>query len=285
MSTVASVVLPSGRVEYRLDRRGPRTAIIAHGGHLRAGVGVGEEALAEAGFTVLVPSRPGYGGTPVTSGSTDEQGFAGVVRELWRSLGMKRIDVVTGFSAGGPLAVRLAADNPDEVGALLLQSARSSLPWPDPITLSWASAVFEPQWEALVWATARSWMGLAPDLWLLTALAPMSRLPAPEVLADLSPAERDAVRGLFAEMRSGRGFTQDMRETPDPGRERQVHQPTLVIGSPHDGVLPFAHARHLADTIPKAELFASPSLSHLIWYGSGAGATRRRIADFLTELL
>jgi pimeloyl-ACP methyl ester carboxylesterase len=143
--------------------------------------------------------------------------------------------------------------------------------------------MFEPTWERLVWAGARSWMGLAPDVWLLSTLSTLSRRPAPQVLADLSRAEREAVRGLFSLMRSGRGFGLDLAAVPDPGRERAVSQPTLVISSPDDAVLPFAHAEHLAHAIPTAELFASPALSHLIWFGSGAPATTERIADFISD--
>ncbi len=272
--------LPSGQVEYRFDVRGPRTALICHGGHLRAGVPVGEEVFAATGFSVLAPSRPGYGRTPVASGPGPDR-FSDVLAELWQHLGLDQIDVVVGFSAGAPLAVTLATRFPERVGALVLQSARSSLPWTDRLTRSLASAAFEPMWEHLVWTGARSWMGLAPDAWLLTTLAALSHRPAQQVFADLSPAERHTVRGLFSRMRSGRGFSLDLAEVPDDATERAVTQPTLVVASPHDAVLPFAHADHLARTIAGAELFTSPSLSHLIWFGSGAAATIERIAAFI----
>ncbi|MFD0853052.1 hypothetical protein ACFQ07_12505, partial [Actinomadura adrarensis] len=54
----------SGPVEYRLEERGPRTVLVLHGGHMRAGLPLGEETFAEAGHTILAPSRPGYGRTP-----------------------------------------------------------------------------------------------------------------------------------------------------------------------------------------------------------------------------
>lgn len=275
--------LSGGPVEFRLDRRGPATALICHGGHLRAGQPVGEEVFAGAGMSVLAPSRPGYGATPAAVAAGPEA-FAVQVRELWRGLGLARVDVVVGYSAGAPLAVALAAAYPDEVGALVLQSGRSSLPWPDPATLSMASALFDPLWEGLVWAGARAWMGLAPDAWLIAMLQTMSRRPAHQVLADLSPAERVRVRNLFSRMRSGQGFRQDVQHVPDPALERAVRVPSLVVASPDDAVLPFAHAEHLAHAIDGAELVASPSLSHLLWFGSGAGATGAAVAAFLQRV-
>ncbi len=278
-TAVRTVSLPSGRVEYRYQRRGPRTVLICHGGHLRAGIPVGEDVFEQAGFSVLAPSRPGYGATPLTAGPGPDR-FADVVRELWRHLDLSGVDVVVGFSAGGPLAVALAARFPDEVGALVLQSARSSLPWPDPLTQTLAAAFFEPNWQALALAGAHTWMGLMPDVWLLSLLATMSRRPAQQVLADLSPIERHEIRRLFSRMRSGPGFATDLRDVPDAALERAVTQPTLVVASPHDALLPFAHAEHLAATIESAELFISSSFSHLLWYGSGAAATSARIGAF-----
>src|SRR5664279_6348794 len=42
--------LPSGPVEYRLDERGPGTVLMLHGGHMRAGLPLGEEVFADAGY-------------------------------------------------------------------------------------------------------------------------------------------------------------------------------------------------------------------------------------------
>ena len=64
----AMAFLPAGRVEYRLDRRGDAVVVVFHGGHVRAGLAVGEEVFAAAGCTILAPSRPGYGRTPLSTG-------------------------------------------------------------------------------------------------------------------------------------------------------------------------------------------------------------------------
>jgi hypothetical protein len=49
--TTAMMDLDAGRVEYRLDRRGPACVLVCHGGHVRAGLAVGEELFAELGYT------------------------------------------------------------------------------------------------------------------------------------------------------------------------------------------------------------------------------------------
>ncbi|GAA0830022.1 hypothetical protein ACFQVD_32885 [Streptosporangium amethystogenes subsp. fukuiense] len=65
-TTVAG--LDAGAVEYRLERRGEAVVVVAHGGHMRAGLAHGEEVFAECGYSVLVPSRPGYSRTPLSAG-------------------------------------------------------------------------------------------------------------------------------------------------------------------------------------------------------------------------
>ncbi|MBB6438810.1 alpha/beta fold hydrolase [Streptomyces candidus] len=116
--------MANGPVEYRLDRRdGPAAVVLLHGGHLRAGPPRGEEVSAAAGCTVLAPSRPGCGRTPVSTG-TSPTGFAGAVSGLCAHLGIQRVDAVAGVSAGGPTAVAPAALHPALVRKVPLLSLR-----------------------------------------------------------------------------------------------------------------------------------------------------------------
>jgi pimeloyl-ACP methyl ester carboxylesterase len=109
----------------------------------------------------------------------------------------------------------------------------------------------------------------------------LSTLPGAQVLADLTPDERHRLRRLFAGMRSGRGFVNDLRQRVDPAQERAVTQPTLIVRSPWDGQVGPAHARRLHESIPGSSVFASPALSHLLWFGSGAAATEERTLEFI----
>jgi pimeloyl-ACP methyl ester carboxylesterase len=111
----------AGRIEYRLDRRGDRTVVVLHAGHVRAATHVGEEPFVEGDCTVLAPSRPGYGRTPVTTGTSPE-GFADAVSEQCTRLGVHRVAAAVGVSAGGPTAIAFAARHSDLVQRLVLQS-------------------------------------------------------------------------------------------------------------------------------------------------------------------
>ena len=126
-------------------------------------------------------------------------------------------------------------------------------------------------------------LSLLPGHGLRTVMGSMTTLSAERVVADLTAAERVAVQQLFRSMRSDHGFRTDLEVTPDPALEHAVSRPTLVVASPTDGAVPFKHAQHLARSIPDATLWPSPSLSHLIWFGTGARETGQSTVDFFTR--
>ena len=93
--------LDAGPVEYRLEQRGDLSVVIFHGGHVRAGLALGEEVYAEAGYTLLVPSRPGYGRTLLSTGRS-VSGFCDLTRALCAQLGITRITAVVGTPGVAP---------------------------------------------------------------------------------------------------------------------------------------------------------------------------------------
>jgi pimeloyl-ACP methyl ester carboxylesterase len=202
--TTAMIDLDAGRVEYRLDRRGPAWVLLCHGGHMRAGLALGEELFAELGYSVLVPSRPGYGRTPLRTGRSPA-GFADAAAELCQRLGIERLVAVVGVSAGGPTAVTMAARHPRLVERLLLLGAVGFGPYPDRRTRLGAYMVFNPVIEPMTWAGIRALLRLAPGVGLQLLLRGTSKVPVRELLAGLSDQHRATLVRLFAGMRSGRG--------------------------------------------------------------------------------
>jgi len=270
--------LPAGQVEYRLDRRGDTVVLIFHGGHVRAGLALGEEVFAAAGCTVLVPSRPGYGRTPLSTG-TSVEAFTDVVRALCAHLGIARVAAVVGISGGGPTAATMAARYADLVERLILISAVGWLPFPDRRTRLGAHLGFTAMTERLTWAGVRTLARVAPDTCLRLMLASLSTRPASEVAAALRTDDRAMLMALFAQMRSGGGFLNDLRPTPDI--TSRIDQPTLVIATRTDRGVPFTHAQSLASTIRHAELVESRAHSHFVWLGPDWPAIAERIRVFL----
>ncbi|MEW9527344.1 alpha/beta fold hydrolase [Microbispora sp. NPDC049125] len=293
MSAPAAVERPTevadlsrGTVEYRLERRGPQTVLMMHGGHMRASLPLGEEVFADAGYTVLAPSRPGYGRTPLTTGTSPE-GFAEVVAELCDRLGIGSLAAVVGQSAGGRSAVTLAARCPALVRRLILQSAVGPLVWPDLRTRLGGGVVFSPRGERLTWALIHLLMRRAPAAGLRLLLRDLSVQPIGPVLAAMAEPHRALVTALFERMRSGSGFSNDLRGFTDTTAYRRaaadVTQPALVIASPDDASVPFSHAQALADALPDVRLIAGRAPSHFIWFGDDYPALSAAITGFLGE--
>jgi pimeloyl-ACP methyl ester carboxylesterase len=274
----AMACLPAGQVEYRLERRGDAVVVVFHGGHTRAGLALGEEVFAAAGYTVLAPSRPGYGRTPLSTARSVE-GYTDVVRALCAHLGIARVAAVVGISGGGPTAATMAARHADLVERLILVSAVGWLPYPGRRTRLGAYLVFTAMTERVTWAAARALARVAPDAFLRLMLASLSTRPVGEVMAALRAEDRATLLALFAQMRSGRGFLNDLRPTPDI--TARIDQPTLVIATRTDRGVPFAHAQSLTSSIRHAELVESCAHSHFVWLGSDWPTIAQRIRAFL----
>jgi pimeloyl-ACP methyl ester carboxylesterase len=279
--------LGAGPVEYRLDGYGEAAVVVFHGGHLRAGLplGAAEDVFTALGYRLLAPSRPGYGRTPLQTGrAPNPSGFADVTAELCRHLGIDQVAAVVGISGGGPTAIAMAARHPELAQRLILESAVGFLPWPNTgrtgrvvVTIPFAAGI-----ERVTWGAVRALLRFAPKIGLRVLLGGLSTKPAGEVVAGLSAEQQATVVALLSRMRSGRGFTNDLRELRRrPDVTPEVAQPTLVIASRQDGAVPFAHAQSLLAGIEGAELVVSQSDGHMIWFASDYPVIADKIRSFL----
>lgn len=255
--------------------------LIFHGGHMRAGIALGEQPFVDLGMTVLVPSRPGYGRTSTRFGNSPEE-CADLAAELCATLGVEVLDAVVGISAGGPVAVAMAARHPDLVRKLILECAVSALLYPDRWTRIGATIAFNAVTERVTWAAVRALLkhtdrGLELMLGGLTTEQPKT------MITRLTAEERTLITALFTQMRSGRGFIMDIHRAVDPALESAVAQPTLIMATRHDAGVTFNHATHLASTIPNAVLRTVEADSHLIWFGPAAADAHRTVTSFLRD--
>jgi pimeloyl-ACP methyl ester carboxylesterase len=265
-TTVAQ--LSGGPVEYRFEQRGHDVVLVFHGGHMRAGLPLGEDVFEELGYSVLVPSRPGYGRTPLQPDSTPD-GFAKTTAELCAHLGIDRLTAAMAMSAGGRTGLAMAANHPDLVPKLILEAAVGFQPWPDRRTRIGAKVLFNPVWERAVWLLVRTMMRRAPKTSLRVIMRPLSTEPPAAVVGGLSEEERATLAGLLARMRSGRGFSTDLKFARQPTTAK-ISQPTLVIASRGDGAVPLTQAESLKHNLENAALTVAGSTSHFLWFGPGS---------------
>jgi len=247
---------------------------------MRADLGVGLDFVLDDGWSVLRPSRPGYGATPLAAGP-DAAAFCDRVASLCRSLGFREL-CAFGISAGGRTALTLAARHPDLVRGVVLESSISFAPWPGQPQRYGASLVFGAGVERVVWAGLRGLFLVAPAGMLRVMMGSLSNLPSARVVAGLSASDRTALVSVFRRMRSGRGFANDLRPVADVSGD--VGQPVLIVASRHDGAVSPEHSGRLAAQLADARLVMVDAESHLLWFGPHADQARAAVHEFLDRL-
>ena len=109
-----------GPIEYTLLGQGP-IVLMCHGTSCNCFSTELAGPLVDAGFSVLTPSRPGYGRTPLEVGRSAAQA-ASALAALVDCLQIQSCAVVA-ISGGGPTGVALAANFPQHVTRLVLVAA------------------------------------------------------------------------------------------------------------------------------------------------------------------
>ena len=265
-----------------------RSVLYFHGGHESAITAPASDLYIELGYRVVAVSRPGYGKTDV--GPMQPSAFAPLVDEARAVLGIDSFTAVIGTSFGGPQAIEYAGRYPARAKALILHSAApSTLPYPDSAAQRLLGPVmFHPLIERHTWRAIDLLLSRAPGVGLRLMMSSLSTEPVSTWLPHLDEADRQAMRDVFASMRSGHGFVTDLayagtdhRQTRRTAQQR-VTCPALITASRHDGGVAWAHAEDFAATIPRARLEELPAPSHLFWIGPPRAHVLTTIRDFLT---
>ena len=253
-----------GLIEYRSVGQGP-AVLVLNGGHTHCHSPLGHETFfREQGYQLIVPSRPGYGRTPSSTGKTAEA-FADALVSLLDLLQLDQV-IVVGISAGGPTALQLAGRHPQRVSKVMLQNAATDGRYASGMIRFLTYLFFNPVLEGMVWAAFRRLGRVAPQAALKSLMWGLTCLPIDQVLSAMSPDQQQAVLAFVQASRSGSGFLHDIHHhCGDLGR---VKAPVLVITSKYDGLVDSSQATYVQEHIPQAQLFVSEAESHLMWFSS-----------------
>lgn len=223
---------------WRQGEEGSGAALVfLHGVQQQMGAAGFLQRLAAA-HHVVAPEHPGFGETGGFDRLQDLGDLVLHYREVLETLTGHRRVVLMGHSLGGMFAAEIAAFCPDLVDRLILVNSYGM--WLDEAPMPDYFVMQPPELDAALWGTRD------PD--------EVARLRA------RLPQETDA--NLAQNMASATKF---MWPLPDRGlrrRLRHVKAPTLVVHGTADGLVPLAHARALAEAIPKGRLHELPGAGH-----------------------
>jgi len=212
----------------------------------------GLDLVANAGFDVLAPAQPGFGGTPALRGKQCSfQGYASWAAAYLRQAEVELPVAVVGHSFGGGVAIQLAHDHPDLVHSLVVCNSVGG-----PVRWS-ASGTSVPMARRPLW----DWgLELGTDLMDLSAI--------PRVLpAVLEGALPNLLRSPLALVRVA-GVVMRAHLLDEARRVAQSGKPITVVWSDRDGLVPhsaFAALCHAASTKglvvegPHSWLIANPT--------------------------
>ncbi|MEU5580744.1 alpha/beta fold hydrolase [Streptomyces huasconensis] len=217
--------------------------LLAHGagGGIEANYGPIMEGLA-ARHTVVGIDYPGSGSTPVAQGRIELDALVDQLIAAADDEGLGTF-AVSGYSLGGPVAIRLAARYPERVSALVLSA-------------TFAHADTRTELAASIWQQLYE----AGRHTVLAAFLNLMALGEPALNA-LTPAQvHTAVEQLAASLPAGTPGQVDLVRRIDVRDDlARITAPTLAIVTTADPLISPALQRELAAAVPTAEIAEIPT--------------------------
>jgi pimeloyl-ACP methyl ester carboxylesterase len=236
------------------------------------------------GWRVLAVSRPGYLGTPLSSGRTpEEQGDT--VAALLDTLGVTKA-VVAAVSAGGPAAIAFALRHPARCGGLVLVSTPSGAMPSDPHILrrlaSMGRMARVPGFSRLLgWLAGRN-----PRSTGLRSVRDADLLERTLADPEAGPLMLALQASVFPRLaRRVEGTRNDMEQLDALGAMplQELAVPALVIHGTDDRIVPFAYAQAVADAVPQTRLLRIEGGEHVALF-THLGEVREAMRGFIDAL-
>lgn len=250
-----------------VGEQGATPLLVCHGlADSRLSAHLFTQAADELGLRVVVPDRPGVGGTdprrlPRLADWVED---AALVLD---ALGAGSAALL-GISAGGPFAAACAAEIPGRVRSLILVSPLGAPRWPTRgmapgERLSLGVARHAPAFGGWFLGRLATLARRSPRLFLRLAT---SELPGIDRRALAQPGMRDSfVAGYVEAFRRGSwGVAQDLRVLTRPWGFQlgSIQVPASIHHGDADTTVPPPHARLFAEAIPGAQLHIHPGHGH-----------------------
>ena len=275
-----------GRVEYS-DAGEGEPLLYFHGTGITGDAMVPiESQLMEDGFRLVIPNRPGYGGTPLASHTTAVD-CSNIASALLDSLGLQTVSVM-GSSGGGAFALSFALNHPNRTRSLVLLC---------PQLHRWDAKKWLP--ETSKWTLPFLKQPMLRKLLLKAYRFQFARMTAKQFLkmeagrrfssvAD-DPKAIQICEAAIAAMQTGSqfpGFENDMRVFLSENiieDASNMNSPTMVIHDTWDPLAPVAHIDWFTSLVPNCRRLNVETAGHLIWVGPDSELMHNSRVQFLNE--
>ncbi|WP_226527551.1 alpha/beta fold hydrolase [Metabacillus niabensis] len=279
--TIKKLKIEGVTMEYSIIGEG-EPILVFHGGHSNCYEEFGYKALIERGFSLITPSRPGYGETSNEIG-TSLLSACHFYKRLLDHLNIDKVHVLA-ISAGGPSGIFFAATYPENIHTLILQSAVTK-EWltPKDIEYKVANIIFRPKTERFTWKLISIMNNVFPQFIFKQMLPSFSTLTFKQAKDKLDVNDIEAIRKMNNRQRSGNGFLLDLVQINEVTIDtlKAVQCPTFIMHSKNDASVPLEHPNLAHENIPSSKLQLLDTWGHLIWLGKASEETDRNLIAFL----
>ena len=271
-------LIKSGKIEYTLKGSGP-VIMVMHGMSQDCQADNGYDAFIKEGFSMLTPSRPGYGKTPAAVGDNAEKAAEAMV-DLINNLKIDRVGVMA-VSGGGPTAIYLAANHPERVKKLVLVSALSK-PWQDKARYETVKKFYGRSYPVM-WSMLGILSSLFPKMMAEKTLSLFSTHDPDDFMKHISRQDIKSLLKLYKTKAYVEGPLIDLKSQPQVSVLNKIIAPTLVAHSKEDKSVEFDNAEYSVQNIKSAELYVSPTWSHFPWFGPNSDEELNKVIGFFKQ--
>ncbi|WP_249872127.1 alpha/beta fold hydrolase [Oceanobacillus saliphilus] len=270
-------------IEYSMIGNG-EPVFLFHGGHSNCNEEFGYKTLVDNGYSLITPSRAGYGGTSKEIGESLTKACEYYVK-LLDHLHLDQVHVIA-ISAGGPTGIRFASLFPEKVRSLILESAVSR-EWLTPKDMEYKAAqiIFRPFIEGITWRMLNLFSQLFPKFMFKMMAPQFSSLGKKELKQKMNTSAVEEFKKMNARQRSGHGFLIDIKQSKEITDQdlKSIISPTLILHSKNDGFISLDHPNNAFEKIDHSELYVLDTWGHLIWVGQSSKETDEKLISFLTS--
>ena len=267
-----------GEIEYRILGEG-QVVLFLHGGHSNCNENLCHKGFDLDKYQVIIPSRPGYGRTPLGNNTTPRQA-ADLIAELLNYLAIDNV-IVYGISAGGLTAIEFASNYSKKTKKLLLASAVSRK-WLDEQgkIYKMAKRMFNPKNEKIIWGMIRIFSKIFPAMIAKNFYPNFSSNQAHK----LNKHDINELIATFKTYNSKNGFLNDIDQNISDDTLVAISCPTLIIHSENDTSVLLEHATHANKMIKNSKIeVLQNEWGHLFWIGEDSGASIGKVLRFIEE--
>lgn len=289
-----------GPVQVVMKGKGP-PILVLHGGFGGWDQGLDiASTLPNYGFQIIVPSRPGYLGTPIYTDpliETTPQQQADLMAALVAALGLSKV-VALGFSAGAPVAYEFGLNYPNLTNAVVLECIGAN-PAEDGLFYGILGLILATQTQEIDYNCYLMSLSVNSDFYS----SALEILPLDTTLAGADLAARNSFvvnhidqyaflrymiqstiplsPRLFGTLNDFLGVDFWTTTFMPPIPLSQYSLPTLIIQAVDDSNGYYPTAQIVNQGLPTSQLFSVPNSGHFIWLGPDTNTWQQQIIQFL----